>query len=73
MRQWYEFTPAEAVDLGDITQRDDIQGPLNELGEECPWPWDPEQLVGAPLGQYHCRYCGAMVMAGIPHLDYREE
>ncbi len=22
------------------------------------------------MGQYHCGYCGAMVMAGMPHLDY---
>jgi len=27
----------------------------------------PELLAGAPLGQYHCPDCGAMVMAGIPH------
>ncbi len=73
MRQWYEFSPAEGREIGDLTKRDDIQGPLNESGEECPWPWDPEQLVGAPLGQYHCPYCGAMVMAGLPHVDYREE
>lgn len=27
----------------------------------------PELLLGAPIGQYHCPGCGAMVMAGIPH------
>lgn len=27
----------------------------------------PEALVGAPLGQYHCPDCGAMVVAGLPH------
>lgn len=27
----------------------------------------PETLKGAPLGQYHCSDCGAMVVAGIPH------
>ena len=27
----------------------------------------PELLIGVPLGQYHCRDCGAMVVAGIPH------
>jgi hypothetical protein len=31
-----------------------------------------DTLVGVPMGQYHCSYCGAMVIAGIPHLDYRE-
>lgn len=72
-RDWHEFTPAEAVDLGDITKRDDVRGPRNEMGEECPWPWEPQQLMGAPIGQYHCPYCGAMVMAGLPHPDYSEE
>ena len=31
----------------------------------------PEQsvlLAGQPLGQYHCPYCGMMLLAGIPHL-----
>lgn len=27
----------------------------------------PEKLLGAPIGQYHCPDCGAMVMAGIKH------
>lgn len=72
-RSWQEFTPVEAVELGDISKRDDVTGPRNELGEECPWPWDPQQLAGAPIGQYHCPFCGAMVMAGLPHLDYSED
>lgn len=69
MRLWSEIRPADAVDI-DCTKRDDIQGPYNEMGEECPWPWEPEQLGGAPMGQYHCRYCGAMVLAGMAHIDY---
>lgn len=30
----------------------------------------PEQsvlLAGQPLGQYHCPYCGMMLLAGVPH------
>jgi hypothetical protein len=27
----------------------------------------PELLVNVPLGMYHCRDCGAMVIAGLPH------
>lgn len=27
----------------------------------------PEKLGHLPLGQYHCRDCGAMLIAGIPH------
>ncbi len=27
----------------------------------------PEELIGEPLGQYHCPNCGAMLIAGIPH------
>jgi hypothetical protein len=27
----------------------------------------PEELMGQPLGMYHCPDCGAMVIAGLPH------
>lgn len=27
----------------------------------------PENLIGQPIGQYHCPDCGAMVVAGSPH------
>lgn len=72
VERWQDITPADAVDL-DLTVRLDITAPRNEEGDRCPWPWDPQQLGGAPLGQYHCPYCGAMVLAGIDHLDYSEE
>jgi len=29
----------------------------------------PEKRIGDPIGQYHCPYCGAMVIAGVPHPD----
>jgi hypothetical protein len=69
--RWQDVPLSRAVDI-DLTKRLDITAPHNEAGERCPWPWDPQQLVGAPLGQYHCPYCGAMVMAGMEHLDYGE-
>jgi hypothetical protein len=74
MVDWTIITPADAAERfpqGAIGHG--VRLPLNEEGEECPWPWHPQQLVGAPLGQYHCRYCGAMVLAGLPHIDYRDE
>lgn len=46
---------------------------VNEIGEVCPWPYDSLLLVGAPMGQYHCPYCGGMCVAGIPHPDYTNE
>jgi hypothetical protein len=67
--KWSDIAPEDAVDL-DLSVRLDIEAPHNELGERCPWPRDPQQLKGQPIGQYHCRYCGAMVLAGVPHLDY---
>ena len=69
-RSWREIEPADAVNI--VLPRDDIAGPLNEEGEPCPWPWDPIQLRGAPIGQYHCPYCGAMCVAGMDHPDYAE-
>jgi hypothetical protein len=71
-RSWTEIEPKNAINL-ECTEGGEVVGPLNEMGEMCPWPWDPQQLVFAPIGQYHCRYCGAMVMAGMPHIDYKDE
>ena len=68
-RVWTDIPPAEAIDIN-LAERLDIAAPLNENGERCPWPWEPQQLVNAPIGQYRCPYCMAMVVAGIPHLDY---
>lgn len=84
MRHWTEFTPEEAVEQAlccsdDQPRRHDgrewvrVRGPKTSDGQECPWPWDPEQLKGAPMGQYHCAYCGEMVLAGVPHTDYDNE
>ena len=70
-KSWRDIAPADAVDI-DCTKRPDLNPPVNESGEVCPWPWEPQQLVGVPMGQYHCEYCGAMCVAGVPHPDYRE-
>lgn len=70
MTHWSTIAPADAVDIE--LPRAGIIGPLNSLGGPCPWPWEPQQLVGQPLGQYHCGYCGEMVIAGVPHPDYSE-
>lgn len=68
---WTQIPPATATRLA--LPDPDIVGPTNEMGEPCPWPWEPQQLLNAPLGQYHCRYCDAMVIAGIPHPDYSDQ
>jgi hypothetical protein len=66
--KWTEIEPKDALEIQ--LPQEGIEGPVNEMGEPCPWPWDPIQLKGAPLGQYHCPYCGAMVLAGMDHIDY---
>lgn len=74
MSHWTDYTPQQAHEMKlNLSVRIDIDAPLNEIGERCPWPWDPEQLGDAPMGQYRCPYCGAMCVAGVPHLDYRED
>lgn len=70
-RHWLTIEPLHAIGLS-LSTRPDITAPLNEAGERCPWPWDPQLLEGEPIGQYHCPYCGAMVLAGIQHVDYTE-
>lgn len=72
MTRWQNIAPADALDI-DLTVRLDITAPLNEAGERCPWPWDPQQLIDVPMGMYHCGYCGAMCLAGQPHPDYVEK
>lgn len=67
---WSEIEPKDAVNISLPTE--DIAAPINEEGEPCPWPWEPQQLKGAPLGQFHCSYCGGMQVAGIPHLDWTD-
>lgn len=66
---WHTIAPADAAEI--VLPMPGITGPLNERGLPCPWPWEPQQLVGVPLGQYHCPYCGAGVLAGERHPDYR--
>lgn len=68
--EWFDIDPKDATELN-LHVRTDITAPLNEVGERCPWPWEPQQLADRPIGQYHCPYCMAMVVAGMPHLDYR--
>lgn len=70
-RHWSDIDPVDACDLE--LPHPDIEGPINELGEPCPWPWEPQQLVGVAMGQYHCGYCGGMQVAGIPHLNWTKE
>lgn len=67
---WRDIPPSAAARL--CLPDPDIIGPHNELGEVCPWPWEPQQLLGVPLGMYHCPFCEAMVVAGVPHPDYGE-
>jgi hypothetical protein len=38
-----------------------------------PCPEDPVLLKGAPIGMYHCPYCGCMQLAGIAHLPPEED
>jgi hypothetical protein len=60
--------------LACVIQQGELGYPVvNENGEVCPYPFDPHGLVGAPMGQYHCPYCGAMIIAGGPHINYDPE
>lgn len=69
--KWFDVLPLEAINI-DCTTRPDLDPPVNEEGEVCAWPWMPEWLVGVPIGQFHCGFCGAMVVAGVRHPDYRD-
>lgn len=49
--------------------REDVCGRCYQPGPTVPanCAEKPEVFLGAPLGQYHCPDCGAMVIAGVPH------
>ena len=72
---WSDFDPQNMINI--VLPWDGphglIEGPMNELGERCPWPWEPQQLKGAPMGQYHCSYCGGMNVAGVAHIEWTQE
>ncbi len=70
LQPWSDIEPKDAVDI--VLPQTGIKGPINSEGEPCPWPWEPQQLVGVPLGQYHCNYCGEMEVAGMPHSDWSD-
>lgn len=35
------------------------------LDDQC--PYEPQHLLGVPIGMFHCPLCGEMVVAGFPH------
>lgn len=35
------------------------------LADQC--PFEPEHMIGVPIGMFHCEVCGEMVVAGFPH------
>lgn len=48
---------------------------INAMSKEQLWqmfqsgecPYEPEHLIGVPLGMFHCEVCGRMIVAGMPH------
>ena len=39
-------------------------------GIEVACPEHPEHLLGAPIGMYHCPFCGCMQLAGYRHFPH---
>lgn len=67
-KYWLELTPSEAANVD--LPCDDVIAPVNEAGEECPWPWETQQRAETPMGQYYCVYCGTTCVAGVAHPDF---
>jgi len=45
---------------------------FDQLIKEDKCPFEPEHLIGLPLGMFHCDCCGEMVVAGVPHPRYSQ-
>lgn len=78
MRNWREVTLDEVKEAATNRKKfdeftKDIELPVNQLNEECPFPWETELLKGQPIGMYHCQFCGELCIAGVPHPDYKDE
>ena len=43
------------------------QDELDALIKADQCPFEPEHLIGVPMGMFHCEVCGDMVVAGFPH------
>jgi hypothetical protein len=54
--------PEEAREHPGRRRRDEVN-----TSEKC--PFDPTTVHGA-IGMFHCRWCGEMLVAGMPHPDY---
>lgn len=63
---------ALAVSLPYDAETDSWRLPVNSMDEPCQMPLDPLWMRGAPIGMYHCPYCGEMVVAGLPHPDFKD-
>jgi hypothetical protein len=40
---------------------------VDKLVAEDRCPFEPEHMIGVPLGMFHCDVCGEMVVAGVGH------
>lgn len=40
---------------------------VEKLIAENKCPFEPEHMIGVPLGMFHCEVCGEMVVAGLEH------
>lgn len=40
---------------------------LFDLFKQGKCPYEPEHLIGEPLGMFHCEVCGMMIVAGLVH------
>ncbi len=45
---------------------------LDTLIAQDKCPFQPEHLIGVPIGMFHCDVCGEMVIAGVPHPRYSD-
>jgi hypothetical protein len=59
------------IALSLVQEDDGWRLPYSEGDDEfCEFPLDPLLMTGQPIGQYHCPFCGSMVVAAFPHPDY---
>lgn len=68
------MSPENQLAYGSMVQRCNAltQAEVDALIALDACPYEPEWLVGVPLGMFHCPLCGDMVLAGVPHVRRAE-
>ncbi len=51
--------------IGKINEMNQADLDILVAADQC--PFEPQHLLGVPMGMFHCEVCGEMIVAGLKH------